>query len=549
MRKTHRSTRIGLFFGLAALVSLGIGIHLGSRSEQVRKNALELSRLEQVASSSRQLGLAVQSELGAIRDEALALVSNGHAIGTSTEKYPRILHLAVFRRALDGLHLTRAGFRLSEAGRTDLHSADGGPWERSYLRQLEQGLRLEELDQLGMTALTPRPDEQGSVEWLALAFADHSEPGQVVVALIDPAHVLDGMLSSAATGGTRFYLLDRRGVVLAHSQPSYVGSKFRSAAIFRKGIAGGMHPGRYASMDRIPVYAAFNQPGGLPVYLGAERVATEADAFSYQRTGQWMLGIAIWMIALLGLGALLRRELRLEDLDGAFEVAGEPEDGSDFAFQSHVLETSPPELSLEEVDGAIQALQAAQENKAQERTEAEAAREALRMAREEQAFVARFENDTARIKDPKHVAKSFAQATAELCRSPTLFFAYHEGVEAALLVADGGYPEHDAPIGMSFPIDAAAIERIQEIEKGGQTASLAQYEPLTRVLLARLGVAHFEAWAVTAYGHLGRASGKVKLLGVLVILQSGMDTVSRHESLSRMMRATGLIYENALLAQ
>jgi hypothetical protein len=102
---------------------------------------------------------------------------------------------------------------------------------------------------------------------------------------------------------------------------------------------------------------------------------------------------------------------------------------------------------------------------------------------------------------------------------------------------------------MSFPIDQMVLQKIREADQKGTFAALSDYGPLSRILLARLGVAHFEAWALTGYGHLGRQAGKPRLLGVLIILQAGLESAMRHDSLSRMMRTTGLVYENALLSR
>lgn len=166
-------------------------------------------------------------------------------------------------------------------------------------------------------------------------------------------------------------------------------------------------------------------------------------------------------------------------------------------------------------------------------------------AKRESELVSCFEGEAVRSRDPKAIARRLAGAAAQICESPTLFFIHHEGVRAAILQADGGFAPGDAPAAMSFPVDAAMLAAVVQAERQGIVASFSQYGPLQKLLLARLGLAHFEAWAVTGCGHLGRAAGRPRLLGILVIL--GAPSVSRYDSLSRMMRSTGLIYESALL--
>ena len=178
-----------------------------------------------------------------------------------------------------------------------------------------------------------------------------------------------------------------------------------------------------------------------------------------------------------------------------------------------------------------------------------ASTEQLRTAQEERILLSKFEQEAIRLKDPKLIANRMAQVTSQLCQSPTLFFVFHEGIQAAILQADGGFPKGESPAGMSFAVDQQVITRIQMADKQGEIASLADYPPLAKILLSRMGVAHFEAWAVTGYGHLGRQAGRPRLLGILVILQAGVDSATRQDSLSRMMRTTGLVYENALLTR
>ena len=65
---------------------------------------------------------------------------------------------------------------------------------------------------------------------------------------------------------------------------------------------------------------------------------------------------------------------------------------------------------------------------------------------------------------------------------------------------------------------------------------------MSKMMIAHLNVAHFEAWAVTSEADV---SGTPKLVGVLVILNAGFRSAQSRPVLSKMLRETG----NYLFAQ
>lgn len=172
----------------------------------------------------------------------------------------------------------------------------------------------------------------------------------------------------------------------------------------------------------------------------------------------------------------------------------------------------------------------------------------VRSAREESKVLNQFEEEARRLRDPRLVAHQLVHAASQLCGGPTLFFTYHERTKMAVLQADAGFANGDSPASWAFPVDPQLLSDVHDQDARAQVATLTDYRPLSQLVLARTGVAHFEAWAVTGYGHLGRQAGRTRLLGVLVVLESGVESYTRQDSLARMMRSTGLIYENALLS-
>ncbi|MBL7716195.1 MAG: hypothetical protein JNL01_12090 [Bdellovibrionales bacterium] len=161
----------------------------------------------------------------------------------------------------------------------------------------------------------------------------------------------------------------------------------------------------------------------------------------------------------------------------------------------------------------------------------------LRKFLDEERLISDYERRSFMAKTPREVSEQLVLVASELCKSPSLYFAYYRPTGQMILQAHAGL-EAVGPIpALAFPVPHQSITKY------------AGYEPLQNLILARFGTAHFEAHAVTAFGTLGRIASRPQILGVLVVLQSNVDSALHQESLSRLMRTTGLIYENAVLAQ
>jgi len=160
-----------------------------------------------------------------------------------------------------------------------------------------------------------------------------------------------------------------------------------------------------------------------------------------------------------------------------------------------------------------------------------------------------FEWEAAHIRDPKAVASRLVQTASKLCESPVLFFRFDSASGSAVLQAASGFTEGEELASLAFPIETSRLGKILDSSLRGGMESMSDHGPLSTLILARLGVSHFDAWAITGFSHLGRVSRSPRLLGVLVILRAGVESHLRRKSLGRMMRATGLIYENTILSQ
>ena len=162
-----------------------------------------------------------------------------------------------------------------------------------------------------------------------------------------------------------------------------------------------------------------------------------------------------------------------------------------------------------------------------------------------------FETGALVQRHPRVIAEQTARTAHQLCQVPALFFTVDPVQGSARLAADAGLSNQgrNAPAHLEFRLDAEAMDAIADITRDGSIASLSQYEPLAQVVLMHFGISHFDAWAMTGFSWLGRAAGKPSVLGVLVLLGAGSQSLTHGPSLGRMLRNAGLVYENSLLAR
>lgn len=182
------------------------------------------------------------------------------------------------------------------------------------------------------------------------------------------------------------------------------------------------------------------------------------------------------------------------------------------------------------------------------RRELEAAQMRIDRLQIESQGISSLEAKVYALKDPVKVAGELVELLSNLCKSPAMFFDYSENTGLSTLQATGGFSSGTDPDSMSFRISIEARESVFADEKTTGAASLTEYVPLASVLMQKLGVAYFEAWVMTGFAPLGRLSGKRQILGVVVILNAGIDSALQRESLERVLRSIGLVYENTIHA-
>jgi hypothetical protein len=557
-KKSHGRLELAILIAVPVIATLGFGIHASFEAQEAHEKARLLSAKEQVASEARAVTDGFTRQLKWIREQSQSF-KQLHALSGSTLQAPPRLPEPLMAWAE-----VEKGSAQQMAGSTGEFTG--------MLQRLISRVRWDVIQKNGTSVIALERNDQ-----LGLAFSG-GIAGNATLVIVESRQ-----LAPIVAQGSRAFLVNALGRVLVHSQPSYLGSDFSRTQIFSSQIKPLLVPTHGKSraaenesdptllraIDQADVVAASARSEFPGLVWGVERMHGRSTVSGWrEKLGQAFVVGGI--LAVLFAGWLLIAYRRVAGRGGHAGKADYTYDDEDSRILAASLDATNganvprfapaaelrSEPSLEpttqisaEAASAISQLSEITESKNELREELRASQQALRGVREELALVENFEKDSLRLKDPKAVATRLAQATSQLCGSPVLYFTFHDGLGAAILQADAGFAPGTAPVGMSFPLDDRWVKYIQAIEKRGETASLSEYEPLTKILLARMGVAHFEAWAVTGYGHLGRQAGLSRLLGVLVILQAGVDSVSRHDSLNRLMRATGLIYENALLSR
>ncbi len=505
-----------------------------------------------------------------------------------------ILHYAEFQQDAQGVPVLKA----SVASETLSRRAPG--FDSFYLPEVRSALTANPLKPYETAIISVRPDPQQPREWLAIA-ASGNEKGEIVVGLVDPSEFFGSFSKFAArslNGSTRAYIVGSRGVVLAHSMPELGGSDFSELSLFKTGIADAISgkrvsgSGHFSGIDHSDLDAAYARVGKLPLAvvvekLPAERAALMLDTGMLQRLAGMMMasfGAILFMLAIFGTrlwnwieaqaknvvsvseafaqAAVVHAEPLLtktaEAVSPAAVAAATAKAQAEPAPQHAAIQGPAAPVGAQTKDepmvrvanrtleGALQAFSnrsAPREQQAQDMATYE-----LQRALQEHAMIDRFEAEAVRLKSPKQVAERLTETAAVLCKSPTLFFTYFEGNFSGVLQADAGFPAGTQLPRLSFSIDPKVLNAISNPSQTGDNPSLSDYEPLSKLILSRFGIAHFDSWAVTGFGPLGRVAGKPRLLGVLVVLKAGTESANRREVLSRMMRCTGLVYENAVLS-
>lgn len=511
--------------GVPVLISLSVSCFFVLRLTQEYRIRIENSKISELKSKNRLLVENIWSSVDLLRLKSLNL-KNSH--NTHALKEAGILYWAL-------LNLKPSGSAVVKSSRAGLQWK-GFTQAEHYLKSMLQRLDVRRLREQGITLLRVKQNPFSSAEWLAFAFTHPELKEEAILALVNPQEIFPGFSRYSIASGSsahRAFLLSSDGMVLAHTSSSYVGSSFRELPGFLEIALAAKRDGsergdlRLAAVDRNPVALSYSRLGALPLVVVSERVLDTPSLNGF--FWNWKMIVVVLTLGIFIYGFL-------------------------FALGYFVQSLLKKKLPIRETPvEAPESLPVASpiQNQFVERQMSQflEVQEALDIERKNHVMLGEFEKEIFPLREPERMTKRLTEVTAILCKSPVLFFVYKHEISAAILQSFAGFDEGQNPTPMSFVIKEELLSQVQNKSTSGEITSVTQYEPLVNIIMARMGVAHFDAWAIAGFGPLGRQSGKVRLLGILVNLHSGVDSQLHQDALNRLMRSTGLIYENVLLSQ
>jgi hypothetical protein len=321
-------------------------------------------------------------------------------------------------------------------------------------------------------------------------------------------------------------LLDARGRVLAHTQKELVGADLSGSDLglrVRRESAG---RASLKTLEGIESAVAWGPVEDAQVLLASERVLDLPAAFPWAQVfgkGLLILGTLSFLGLLFSRFALNGNsaENPIEEIAPALESLYT----SQAAIAAHRERTQT--LRPTQVTPKPPAPPAALKPRVIPRAQ-KSAPPARKLTAGD--LVARFEHQSRQLfeqtADLRLVQSLLCETSAQLCASPVLYFRFEPQSRTLSLETDAGFSGGSAPAAAVFPLSLAALESISAHAAQGARISLADYAPLQKLLLDRLGVACFEAWGFM---------GGTRLLGVLVILQTNSQTELHREHVFRMM--------------
>lgn len=346
----------------------------------------------------------------------------------------------------------------------------------------------------------------------------------------------------------RHYVLSETGDVIAHSIPTYVGTSFKDTPLYKQLKRTAFHPeydqsaslsagsGSFTSVDQLPVLIAYRRIPGHPYVFVSEAIQSSAigstDPLQFLVAGTLATG-ALMLLAL----ANLLRKLRKKKL--VTPPASEP-DSNHPSWKPVVITHKNFTPVAKPASGAVQA------GPIHPVTNSQSVVQALdrerRLEQTEQEILGQFQLSALKLREPKMVASILTEAASQLCKSPTLFMRYDAKFRSFSLETESGLDGGSTPHVLQLSLSEDALRRIEDLTSTGLVASLAQFEPLAKLLIQRLGVSYYEAWVLSST----RENQPNQIYGLLVILQASLDSIQRRDFLMSMIKTTGLIYDREL---
>jgi hypothetical protein len=133
--------------------------------------------------------------------------------------------------------------------------------------------------------------------------------------------------------------------------------------------------------------------------------------------------------------------------------------------------------------------------------------------------------------DQLKVRRAFLDEIYELSHSPLLWMKYLPATGHLQLEETRGYAPGKEPAVLMATLGAAETIEVHRQRRLGNVMSLAQSPGLLKMMMMKLGIAHFEAWPLCA-------DTPERLIGVLVVTQPNLETALAGEKISQRISMT-----------
>ena len=450
--------------------------------------------------------------------------------------------------------------------------------EERVLEAIKRELSIADLQiskqALGSFSLTGMGGKEGiylatPVYKIVNGITDSSSIDKINLILIDPVKAFGGLQKLSFSQEGAAYLINKKGKILAHSLSAYVGTDLKHISELKENIenlfigAKTGSVGKYTNVDGVEEQYAFVRAGTTPFAFAVEQkarppvlsaawISDQVDSGPARKSFGFILvliavslfafaGISIWTSRQIGKQISENREARNEEpsiemRDQVNERIAEKPLPSRRALNPQTQSTLKAPLAVSKM---ATSLIETREKIALEQEQLEAAVIGLSAPRDiARDFVSKIE----KAYTLETVEKELVQVCSEISESPVLYFRYHRRNQSLALSSVAGDVKISNHSLMQAYIRKDIELQVEQMADDGKVASISNYGPISKLMIAHLNVAHFEAWAVTSHPEV---SGQSKLVGVLVVLQAGMKSVMARPLLAKILKEGG----NYLYAQ
>ena len=417
---------------------------------------------------------------------------------------------------------------------------------------------------VGTFDLTEMGNKEGIFVAIPSEFDANKNMNKINVILIDPTIALTSLPKLGNSKLDRnAYLIGKNGKVLAHTSNAYVGTDLRKAEGLRTTIENlfvGAQTGiitNYRSIDGTKEQVAFIRAGTLPFAIGIEQksipaVLTLAWVEEQFNSGAARKGLGLIFVVLAASLALfstvsftfnrkIQNEMKLTKFQNRNQGVEAIKANQVPVFNKPIANNTDMHVQRATEEFVSNRNELVNETRVLEHSRAELS--ALRTNISVHRDYA--EELSVRVKNAKsaeEIEKILASISSEMSESATMFFRYNRRLQNLTLGTVAGNIQIQNNNLLQAYIRKDIEEQVEAFAVEGKVASLNNYGPVSKMMIAHLNVAHFEAWAVTSEADV---SVTPKLVGVLVILNAGFRSAQSRPVLSKMLRETG----NYLYAQ